>query len=311
MRTEELVCEAGGQRLDAFLAMRLTGYSRAFLKGLIERGSVSVGGRRREAAYRLKTGEAVRVDWPEAPAAPGKGLADRILFEDKDLLILNKPPGLVMHPAGTSWLSRPEAALAEEEPTVVSLLLKLRPELAKLPRTGLVHRLDRETSGLLVVAKTARAQDALMEAFRERSVAKAYRAVVSGRVEREEGVVDAPVGREGKKTLVSRLGREAVTEYEVKDRAARATIVEARPLTGRTHQIRAHLALAGHPVAGDPDFKSEGLPKAPRMMLHAYRIEFSHPATGRPLSFTARLPADFAEYWKSLKRTGAKRDTRP
>ncbi len=302
MKQTEIVCEEGGLRLDAFLAQRLNGFSRVFLKGLIERGNVTVGGHKRDSSYRVKQGETVLVVWPEEPAGPD--LARCILLEDDELLVLDKPSGLLMHPVGTSWLARPDAALAEAEPTVVSLLQRLRPELANLPRVGLVHRLDRETSGVLLIAKTAAAHESFSVAFRDREVKKAYRAIVAGQVARENGTIDAPIGREGRRMAVSKLGRDAVTEYEVLERAAKATLVEARPLTGRTHQIRAHLTLAGHPVAGDPDAKTPGLPAPARMMLHAYRLEFAHPRTGKPVRCAAELPKDFVAYWKALK--GAK-----
>lgn len=295
----QLVCEEGGPRLDAFLAQRMPGYSRTFLQGLVERGRVTVGGIRREAAFRLKTGDSVDVEWPEGAAGPD--LSKRVLYEDADVFLLNKPAGLLIHPAGTSWLDRPDAALAEDEPSLAAVLIRTRPEQKALPRCGIVHRLDRETSGILAVAKTRAAFEALSLAFRERLVAKTYRAVVAGVVARNSGTVDAPIGRQGKRMAVTRLGREAVTEYKVLERGPKASLVEATPLTGRTHQIRAHLALAGHPVAGDPEHPS-ALRAPPRMMLHAYRLVFSHPRTGRKVSKTARVPDDFASYWRSLER---------
>ena len=157
---------------------------------------------------------------------------------------------------------------------------------------------------MLVVAKTPGAYDALGRAFRERRVEKAYRAVVSGKLARDSGTIDAPVGRAGRRFAVSRLGRKAITHYEVLDRAPGATLVEARPITGRTHQIRAHLAMAGHPVAGDADFAGSRLPAPPRMMLHAFQLKFPHPSTDRAVVVSAPVPSDLAAYWKSLKGTG-------
>lgn len=290
-----------GLRLDVFVAEKLGKYSRGHVQRLIERGAVTVDGAARPASYKLRGGEDVQVRLEEKPRW-SETLADRILHEDSQLLVLDKPAGLLMHPLGESWLSAPEAALADQ-PNLAGLLQRDRPAQAGVPRCGIVHRLDRQTSGVLLVAKTAEAYDALVDAFKEREMRKTYRAIVRGLPQRKHTRVDAPIGRQPghRQVLVTRFGKEAETTFAVLERGASAALVEARPLTGRTHQIRAHLAFMGHPVAGDPEFDKSGEPQAPRTMLHAYSIELTHPATGKKVSFKAPVPKDFRDFWRTLK----------
>jgi 23S rRNA pseudouridine1911/1915/1917 synthase len=297
--------ESGGPRLDAFLARELTGYSRAFLKGLVESGHVLVDGARRDADARVADGERVTVELPEHLAAPAADFESWVLFEDKRLLVLNKPSGLLMHPLGASWLTSPEAARAEDEDNLAALLQIHRPLIlkARTARCGIVHRLDRATSGVLVVAKDPETWVALCADFKERAMDKTYRAIARGALS-GAARVQAPIGREPgqRRIVVTSLGKAAETGFKPLSRKKAATLVEARPLTGRTHQIRAHLAHIGHPVMGDPEFDKPGAGEAkpPRMMLHAYRLAFEHPASGRPAEFVAEPPKDFAAFWKSL-----------
>lgn len=295
-----------GVRLDAFLARRMKGYTRAFLKGLVEGGHVSVDGSPRDPDARVAEGERVRVALPARDSAPAATFESWVLFEDKRLLVLNKPTGLLMHPLGSSWLASPDAARAENEDNLAALLQVHRPQIlrAGTPRCGIVHRLDRPTSGVLVVAKDPETWSALCASFKERAMSKTYRAIARG-VLGGAARVDAPIGREPgqRRIVVTPLGKPAETAFKPLARKKTATLVEARPLTGRTHQIRAHLAHIGHPVMGDPEFdkRVKGAAAAPRTMLHAYRLAFEHPATGRAAAFVAEPPRDFADFWKSLE----------
>jgi 23S rRNA pseudouridine1911/1915/1917 synthase len=251
-------------------------------------------------------GERVVVELPEREGAPAAEFESWVLFEDKRLLVLNKPSGLLMHPLGSSWLTRPEAARAESEDNLAALLQVHRPLILKAgtPRCGIVHRLDRPTSGALVVAKDPETWAALCAGFKDRAMDKTYRAIARGALA-GAARVDAPIGREPgqRRIVVTALGKAAETAFKPLSRKKTATLVEAKPLTGRTHQIRAHLAHIGHPVMGDPEFDKRvppGAPLAPRLMLHAYRLAFEHPASGRPAQFTAEPPNDFVSFWKSL-----------
>ena len=300
-----LKVEASGARLDAFLAKNLTGYTRVFLKGLVQAGHVTVGGVRRDADDRVAEGDRVVVELPELAAVPGTDFESWVIFEDKRLFVMNKPSGLLMHPLGSSWLTTPEAARAETTENLAALIQVHRPAIIKAgtPRCGIVHRLDRLTSGILVVAKDPETYAALCAAFKAREMDKTYRAIARG-VLAGSSRVQAPIGREPgqRRIVVTSLGKAAETGFKVLSKKKTATMVEAKPLTGRTHQIRAHLAFLGHPVAGDPEFdkRAEGVPVPPRMMLHAYQLMFEHPASGRPACFNAEPPKDFAAFWKSL-----------
>ncbi|MBI4051142.1 MAG: RluA family pseudouridine synthase [Elusimicrobia bacterium] len=307
MKADRLTCSQEGVRLDAYLARQLEGYSRAFLQGLIERGCVRVDGVVKESSFRLKTGQNVEIKWPyEEVRGPRsevlglkKGFEKWIIFEDKEILVLNKPPGLVIHPAGISWLNHPQAALMEAPLTLVGYLLKYRPEILnrKVPRVGIVHRLDRETSGVMAVAKTVLAYRSLTEQFKSRKMKKIYRAIVEGVVPNKEGVIKTALGRRthSRKMEVMGGGKEAVTAYRVLRKASGATWLEVHPMTGRTHQIRVHLTHLGHPVWGDEVYgeNKRGRSVGSRMLLHAYRLEFAHPKTGKTVHFMAPIPKDF------------------
>ena len=305
MAKKILVVETGGPRLDAFLAKKLTGYTRVFLKGLIGGGHVAVNGEPRDADARVADGDRVTVDFPSLESLPGADFESWVIFEDKRLFVLNKPSGLLMHPLGSSWLTMPEAARAEPVENLAALIQVHRPAVLKAgtPRCGIVHRLDRMTSGVLVVAKDPETFDALCLAFKEREMDKTYRAIVRGAMTGSSRV-QAPIGREPKqrRIVVTSLGKSAETGFKVLAKKKDSTMVEAKPLTGRTHQIRAHLAYLGHPVAGDPEFdkRTATAKAAPRMMLHAYRLAFEHPASGRPAVFVAEPPKEFSAFWKSL-----------
>lgn len=304
MKREFEASGTAGERLDRFLAVRIADLSRGHLKTLIERGCVTIDGAAAEASRKLKLGERVVVTFPGVTWAAELPFEDWVLYEDADVLILNKPAGLLMHPAGGSWLKTPRAALDEEEANLAGLLFQRRPQITKagVSRCGIVHRLDRQTSGVLMVAKSRLAEEGLLAAFRERAVKKVYRAIVHGAAVKTR--INAPVGRShwGKKIAVNPFGRPAETGVRLAGSAPGASLVEALPLTGRTHQIRAHLAHLGHPVMGDPEFPRAAWdgPRASRLMLHARELSLAHPRTGKPLRVLAPEPADFRGFWKLL-----------
>ena len=299
-----LVVETGGRRLDAFLAASLPGYSRAFLKDMVERGHVLVDGERMDPDERVEEGSRVRVELPETKRSEKADFEGWVLHEDAQLLVLDKPAGLLMHPLGDSWLERPDAAAAGVETNLAAELQAHRPGIlaAGTPRCGIVHRLDRPTSGVLVVAKDPAAWEALVSGFRDRRMEKTYRAIVRG-IPSPRVRVQAPIGRNpaSRKVVVTALGKSAETAFRVVSKKKAAALVEAKPLTGRTHQIRAHLAYLGHPVAGDPEFDRAGTPTPPRLMLHAYKLAFAHPRTGKAVAFEAAPPKDFAAFWQACK----------
>ena len=304
-RPDRLVVQHSGIRIDQYLAQQRPELSRGHWKDLIERGAVTIDGAARSADFKLKGGEIVRVIHPEGVWADDKDFESWVLHEDKDLLVLNKPAGLLMHPLGTSWLEKPQAALAEKEPNLAGILQRSRPALARVWRCGIVHRLDRLTSGVLLVAKNTRAQDRILRDFKERRISKLYRAVVRGAPANKTSRVQAPIGRKPghRKVVVTQFGKAAETSFTVVETCATAAIVEARPLTGRTHQIRAHLALIGHPVAGDLEFEKDSVePKAPRLLLHAYEITLKHPGTQKPVSYKAPFPADIRAFWAACRK---------
>lgn len=297
MENKKLVYSGEGTRLDLFVKSGEPGLSREFVKRLISEGLVRVNGRAVKPAAPLKNGDEVTIAMPGGgPAAPR--LPGMTITEDAAILAIDKPAGLCVHPTDSNWERDPRAALLGEE-TVVSLLAKERPELASVPRFGLVHRLDRETSGLMLIAKTAAAAEYFSEAFRDREISKLYIGAAAGDPESDAWTMDAPMGRPtgARKIKVWEYGRDAVTNFKVLERAGKACLIDIRPETGRTNQIRVHLAHAGHPIIGDDIY---GGPPAARMLLHAMRLEFAHPATGRPTKIACPVPADFREAWQSL-----------
>jgi len=292
-----------GARLDQFLAGQL-GWSRARLQKLLKSGRVLVNGVLRPAAYRVREGDSVAVAVP-APAlshlAP-EPLPLAILFEDDDLLVVNKPPGLVVHPGAGHRAGTLLNALVHHCPTLK--------DIGEVSRPGLVHRLDKDTSGLLVVAKTALAHANLVAQFQAHAIAKEYQALVWGRLPEAEGMIDKEVGRHPtvrrKMSVHPRRGKAAVTFWRVlKEFPGPLTLVALSPQTGRTHQLRVHLASEGHPVLGDAAYgggvsRLGGHPRllalkplVRRQLLHAWRLQVTHPRTGAPLTWEAPLPADF------------------
>lgn len=276
-------------RLDVFLAARLPGQSRSRIQAVIKAGGVSHAGRITRASEPVRTGEEIR--WREPAPVPdehatAEDIALEILHEDADLIVLHKPAGMVVHPGAGNL-----------QGTLVSALLHHCGNLSTIggvERPGIVHRLDKETSGCLVVAKNDTAHRSLATQFEKREVRKTYLAVVEGRPKRPAGTVSEPIGRHPvhrQKMTVTERGRAAVTEYKVLAAQGGLTLVECRPQTGRTHQIRVHLKHLGCPVAGDPVYGKRG--PWPRHLLHAWKLAFRHPATNEPLEFTAPSPVEF------------------
>jgi 23S rRNA pseudouridine1911/1915/1917 synthase len=296
-------------RLDAFLREKFPAASRVALKRLIAQGHVRVNGQPVKPTHSPRAGEQIEIHWPEAKLAEAQPeqIPLDILFEDKSLLVLNKPAGLVVHPAAGN----------EEHTLVNALLHHCKGSLSGIggvARPGIVHRLDKETSGCLVVAKNDETHLALAKQFAAREVGKIYNAIVCGELARESGEIHAAIARHPthRKRMAARTddsGRAAHTCYRVLERLDSATFVEAKLQTGRTHQIRVHFQFLGHPLAGDATYGARQNKKlteltgyaAPRVMLHARELSFIHPRMQKEMSFEAPLPEDFRDALKSLR----------
>jgi len=292
-----------GLRLDAWLARRLPGFSRSRVQTLVNAGNVTVNGRTVARDLRVTAGLQARVEPPDpkpSELAP-EPIALDVLYEDEAVLVLAKPAGLVVHPAA-----------GHESGTLVNALLHHCPDLPGIGgerRPGIVHRLDRDTSGAMVVAKTEAAMAQLAAQFRRRAVRKEYLALVHGVPVPPEGVVDTLIGRSrhDRKRMSVRpagVGRQALSRYRVIASSAGYSLVRVVIETGRTHQIRVHMAAIGHPVAGDRIYGGRRVahesPPFPRQMLHAGRLSFAHPVSARPLDFAAPLPPDFRAALRGL-----------
>lgn len=289
----EIDAAGAGLRLDTFLALHFEEHSRAALQSLIKEGFVTLNGRTAKPAVRLRAGDRLRVSFP--PPAVTELVPEpvpfTILYQDQDLVVLAKPPGIVVHPAA-----------GHTSGTLVHGLLHACGDLAGVGgelRPGIVHRLDRDTSGVMVVAKNDAAHRDLVEQFKTRQIAKTYLALAHGAPREAGGTVDAPIGRHPvhrKKMAIRPDGRPAVTRWRVRRRFTACALIEACPHTGRTHQIRVHLASLGLPIVGDPLYGARRRLEGPpilRLCLHALRIEFRHPRSGAKMRFTAPLWPDF------------------
>lgn len=287
--------EQVGMRLDRFLVSVLSDVSRTAGQQLIAEGAVLVNKHAAKAGYLLRLNDEVQL-LRTGPATISQDVRPQqlplnIVYEDDDLLVIDKEAGMVVHPAAGHY-----------DDTLVNALLAHYPELRKFEaemRPGIVHRLDKDTSGLLIVAKNLRTQAALVEQMQQHQVEKRYLALVEGLVSLDQGSIDAPIGRDPRHrqqmTITAQEGREARTHFRVQHRYARHTLLLLQLETGRTHQIRVHLKAIGHPVVGDPVYGSRHsrlqLPLQ-RQFLHAYQLKFTHPITGKALEFTAPLPDD-------------------
>lgn len=299
--------EAAGLRLDKALAQLMPQYSRSRLQSWIEAGAVRVNGVVSGVRDRLKGGESIDVTVQATieTEAEAEDIPLNIVFEDKHILVLDKPAGLVVHPGA-----------GNASGTVLNALLHHAPELAEVPRAGLVHRLDKDTSGLLVVARNLQAHTALIEAMQERAIEREYEAITCG-VMTAGGTVDAPMGRDPhdrKKMAVREGEREAVTHYRVLERFRKHTHVRLKLETGRTHQIRVHMQHIRYPIVGDPVYSGrlamppqadETLQSAlrglRRQALHARRLALAHPKTGKALEWQSPLPPDMQSLLSALR----------
>jgi 23S rRNA pseudouridine1911/1915/1917 synthase len=292
-----------GERLDVYLSRRLSGeFSRSRIQVLIDEDNILLNGERPKASARLRPGDVMQVTVPaprEWDVAP-EDIPLEVVYEDDDILVINKPRGMVVHPAAGHW-----------EGTLVNAVLSRCPGLRGIGgevRPGIVHRLDKDTTGLLVVAKDEKALRDLQAQLKERKVKRQYVALLRGRLKDSAGTVNAPIGRHPvrrKKMAVVPSGRPAVTDYEVLARFGdEYTLVLARLRTGRTHQIRVHFAHLGHPVAGDPVYsRGEGELGLGGQALHAARLGLYKPSGGDYVEFTAPLPGDFRSALETLEKT--------
>lgn len=284
-----------GLRLDQALSKLLPQYSRSRLAQWVRANQVRLDGNAVLPRRRVWGGEVIDVVPAPDPASIAyepEDIALDIVHEDTALLVVNKPAGLVVHPGSGNWSG-----------TLLNALLRHSPDLARLPRAGIVHRLDKDTSGLLVVARTLPSQTDLVRQLQARSMKREYLALVHGNVTRG-GKVDAPVGRHPVKrtrmAVVAR-GRNAVTHYEVVKNFSHTSLLRCRLDTGRTHQIRVHLSSIGHPLVGDPVYgKRRATPAFPRQALHAERLSLRHPETGRVVSWRVSPPADMRRLIRAL-----------
>lgn len=292
-----------GQRLDMYLVEHVRDISRSTLGNLIRAGHVLVNGQVRKAGYRVKSAEAVSVMIP--PPVPSiitpEDVAFSVMHEDDDLVVLVKPPGVVVHPA-----------CGHDTGTLVHGLLYHCDNLSGISgaqRPGIVHRLDKDTSGLMVVAKNDQAHQGLISQFKNRQVKKIYRAIIRGRPATAQGRIDEPIGRHPvlrqKMAVIKQGGRSARTSWQViAELVPPFTYIELQLETGRTHQIRVHMAHLGHPVAGDRLYgspKNDNKVKIDRQCLHAHELSFVHPVSGESMSFKAPLWPDMAELLEQLK----------
>ncbi len=286
-----LTVDTSGVRLDKFVAQKCRQLSRAQIQKLIARGLITVNKQPARPSQKLGSGDKISIVVPPAPSEQPlpQAIPLTIIYEDKDLMVIDKPPGLTSHPAP-----------GHPDGTLVNALLAHFPDLPSAGqqlRPGIVHRLDKDTSGLMLVAKNSRALENLSGQFKSRLVTKVYLVLVKGRLSPEEGVIEAPIGRNPrhrKKMAIVAEGKAARTEYRVARYLDGYTLLEVMPETGRSHQIRVHLAAIGHPVVGDATYGVKSA-KLKRQFVHAHRLGFVLPSTGKRVEFTAPLPPDLEQ----------------
>ena len=285
-----------GVRFDQALAEMLPQHSRSRLQSWITAGEITLDGEMATPKRRVWGGERVQVQPSQhsSEAAPqAEDIELNVVYEDAAILVIDKPAGLVVHPGSGNWSG-----------TLMNALLHHAPQLQALPRAGIVHRLDKETSGLLVVAKTLEAQTDLVRQLQARTVKRQYLAVVEGQLNQSEGRIEAPIGRHPtarvKMAVVSR-GKPAVTHFKVRERFAQHTLLECQLETGRTHQIRVHMQSIGYPLVGDPTYGAKNKQRNfKRQALHAWRLGLIHPQTHEAMAWEAPLPADMQALLTSL-----------
>lgn len=276
------------ERLDIFLHNKLRELSRSYIQKLIKQGFVKVNGRKCKAGHLLKYADKIEVSLPSYETSEEKciSIEPEIVYEDNDIIVINKPAGVVVHPAP-----------GHINDTLINILLKRYPEIKQAgtaDRPGIVHRLDKDTSGLMIIARNRRSYENLIEQFKNRRVKKTYLVLIKGKIEPRHGIIDAPIGRHPsnrKKIAVVEYGRPATTKYRVVRYINDCTLLEATPETGRTHQIRVHFSAIGFPVIGDKVYGIQ-VPWLNRQFLHAWRLGFYLPSSGNFMEIEAGLPDD-------------------
>lgn len=293
----ELIIKESGIRLDKALA-DLTELSRSQANEAIKNGNILVNGKAVKAKYSVKEGDLVTYDLPEPEVLEyeAEDIPLDIVYEDDDVAVVNKPQGMVVHPS-----------VGHTSGTLVNALMYHIHDLSSINgvvRPGIVHRIDKDTSGLLMIAKNDRAHQALAEELKDKKSLRKYLAIVHGNISNDRGVIEAPIGRsekDRKKQAVMAKGKPAVTHFKVLERFGNYTLVELTLETGRTHQIRVHMAYIGYPVAGDPLYGPRKTLKGNGQFLHAQTLGFTHPTTGESLRFSVEPPAIFQETLENLR----------
>lgn len=302
-REYELTAQASGQRLDKYLAGEMTDLSRSRIKELVQAGEVLVNGKKSKVSYKVQKGDLIQVTvLPLEPLAlEAENIPLDIVYEDEDVIVVNKPQGMVVHPAA-----------GHPSHTLVNALLYHTRDLADSPegfRPGIVHRIDKDTSGLLMVAKNAAARESLEKQLAAKSNKRQYLAIVHGNFAEEEGTIDAPIGRnpkDRKQMAVVEKGKSAVTHFKVLEQYQGYSLVECQLETGRTHQIRVHMAYIGHPLAGDPLYGPRKTLPGHGQFLHAKTLGFEQPRTGEWLEFSVQPPEIFQQTVADLRKKRVK-----
>ncbi|MCI1231451.1 MAG: RluA family pseudouridine synthase [Lactobacillus delbrueckii] len=298
-REYELTAEESGQRLDKYLAGEMTDLSRSRIKELVQAGEVLVNGKKSKVSYKVQKGDLIQVTvLPLEPLAlEAENIPLDIVYEDQDVIVVNKPQGMVVHPAA-----------GHPSHTLVNALLYHTRDLADSPegfRPGIVHRIDKDTSGLLMVAKNAAARESLEKQLAAKSNKRQYLAIVHGNFAEEDGTIDAPIGRnpkDRKQMAVVEKGKSAVTHFKVLEQYQGYSLVECQLETGRTHQIRVHMAYIGHPLAGDPLYGPRKTLPGHGQFLHAKTLGFEQPRTGEWLEFSVQPPEIFQQTVADLRK---------
>ena len=298
---EKIIAEMENVRLDAYIAQKCENLSRTMIQKLIEDGEILVNGQEKKISYKTKQGDVIEIHIPEAKEINLKAqdIPLDVVYEDDDIIVVNKPKGMVVHPAN----GNPDGTLVN---AVMSLCKGSLSGIGGEIRPGIVHRLDKDTSGLIIIAKNDVAHINLSKQIKDRRVKKIYIALVKGNVSENEATVNMPIGRstkDRKKMAVRKDGKKAITHFKVLKRYGKYTLLELKIDTGRTHQIRVHMAEIGHPVVGDMiysngknEFGIEG------QMLHAKSLDFQHPVTGKQIHLEAELPKYFEEILSKLEK---------
>lgn len=295
-----VTAEAVGERLDVFIVNRNSEFSRSHIQKRITEGAITINGKPVKANYKLRSGDNIVMRIPEAQPIEiiPEAIPLDILYEDQDVIVINKARGMVVHPAAGHYSG-----------TLVNALLYHCRDLSGINgeiRPGIVHRLDKDTSGVMIAAKNDAAHISLAEQIKNKTATRKYLAIVHGNIKEESGIIEGSIGRHPtdrkKMAIVSAGGKEAVTEFRVLERFGNATLVECSLRTGRTHQIRVHMTYIGHPLLGDPKYcRQKTLFKIKGQALHSKTLTFSHPTTGQEMCFQAALPEDMEKILKNLR----------